>query len=109
MEKQTKNIINRRQIADELVRETNASFFPCAVTGALALMIFIPMIIVGLSSTSPLFNNVLLDRMITITVFVPIPGVMIALFVHLCIIRSRLSRGEFEITTETLLYKDHNN
>ena len=108
MEKQTKNIISRKQIANDLIRELNNALFPYAVLIGLSLLIIIPLVVTGLSSTSYLFNNAFLDRMIIIVVFVPIPGTAIAYFVYLCIIRSRLSRGEFEITEETLLYKDHN-
>ena len=108
LEKQTKNIISRKQIANDLIRELSDAFFLGAVTVVLSLLIFIPLIVKGISGDISLFSNAFLDITITVVVFVPIPGTAIAYFVYLCIIRSRLSRGEFEITEETLLYKDHN-
>ena len=108
MEKQTKNIISRREIAAELIRENNEHLLLGSVIGIVALLIFIPLLIGGLSRNVYLFNNVFLDRMIIIVVFVPITVTVIAPFVYLCIARFRLSRGEFMITEETLLYKDHN-
>lgn len=108
MEKQTKNVISRREIASELIREINEAIFLGAVIGAVALLIIIPLIVTGLSSNYILFNNVFWDRVIIILVFVPIPSIVIAYFIYLCIARLRLIRGNFLITTETLLYKDHN-
>ena len=107
MEKQTKNIISRREIAAELIRENNEHLLLGSVIGIVALLIFIPLIVMGLSSSVTIFNNVFLYRTIIILVFAPFPGIVILLFANLCIGRYRLSRGEFVITEETLLYKEH--
>jgi hypothetical protein len=108
LEKQTKNIISRKQIANDLIRELSDAFLIGAITVVLSLLIFIPLIVTGLSGDSSLFNNAFLDITITIVVLVPIPGIVIACFIYLCIARLRLIRGNFLITEETLLYKDHN-
>lgn len=109
MEKQTKNVLNREFIENELRFKNSATLrFSLVLCGVLSL-VFIPLTIVVLYGILSVINNIWLKMLLAI----PSGGVFIA---PVCLAvaavreamkeRKLLARGDFDIVTRDVQYKD---
>lgn len=103
MKKETKNILTREWVANELLAVNKEHLFTMYTFGSFCFIFFSLLTALAISTTLSLPYKIAGG-----IVFGSIPLLLILDLIHLLVQRMLITHGDFEITTEALLYKSKN-
>lgn len=109
MEKQTKNIITKESIAKELRFLSGADIRTAIILGVVSSVFCIPLTIGSVLAIFKEFNNIIIEIILCILIggicILPV-AVTAFIIVKRLMERRLIDKGEFEISTRELLYKE---